>query len=289
MRIAFACALLALASVASLAGGQRLPRRDLEIRDASDRVWIEGGWFRRGTRTSELQDAVSLCLSVRRGLGRARCDPQVYQLELPARRVYVSRFGLDRVEVSNEAWRACVRGAGCPPPRMSESDPRVSGDRMPVTGVTWREAQDYCAFVGGRLPTETEWERAARGPTSRVFPWGRVYNDRLANHGTADGQPDPIDGFPHAAPVGSFPDGASADGVLDLAGNVWEWTADAFDGGDEWATELPVDPRGAASGGERMVRGGSWRSGADALRSAARIPVPAGVTAPDLGFRCAYD
>src|SRR5258706_16107315 len=98
---------------------------------------------------------------------------------------------------------------------------------MPVAAITIEEAQAYCRFAGGRLPTEDEWERAARGSVRNRFPWGRHYDPALANHGRAPLGPDPSDGFALAAPVGSFPAGASPYGLLDMAGNVWEWTSSA--------------------------------------------------------------
>lgn len=262
-------------------------QRAVQVRPSSDIVWIEGGWFRRGTSREELEIALQLCARVRPRGSSGRCVPEMYAQEFPSRRVYVSRFGIGRHEVTNDEWRACVRDAACAPSRTPEN-PRVGQPRMPVTGVRWQDAANFCAWRGGRLPTETEWERAARGPSSRVFPWGRVYNDRLANHGDADG-PDPIDGHELVAPVGSYPLGASPDGVLDMAGNVWEWTADLVDDGSTWAEDVRIDPQGADSGGARVARGGAWSSSPDLLRSATRIGVPAGLDQPDLGFRCAFD
>lgn len=252
-------------------------------------VWIDGGHFRRGSRPADLQIALSLCTRAYRGRSD-RCSEEIWALELPARQIYISPFGIDRTEVSNAAYGRCVAAGACSPARVSLADDRVGRPQMPVSGVTHRQAATFCEYAGGRLPTESEWERAARGSDGRPFPWGRQWNDRLANHGAAGSQPDPIDGHRYAAPVGSYPAGASPLGVLDMAGNVWEWTADR--GGSDshdWESGPAVDPTGAASGGERMVRGGSWRSTPDALRVTTRIPVPEGTTAPDLGFRCAYD
>jgi formylglycine-generating enzyme required for sulfatase activity len=160
---------------------------------------------------------------------------------------------------------------------------------LPVTGIAFREAADYCEGVAGRLPTEAEWERAARGGDRRRFPWGRYYNERLANHGSATGRSDPSDGALHSAPVGSYVDGQSPYGVRDLAGNVWEWTSDRFAADAYVSLTSRVDPTGPDTGGERVVRGGSWRSPPFTLRAANRAPMPEGDWAPDLGFRCAYD
>jgi len=252
-------------------------------------VWIDGGHFRRGSRPEDLRTALSLCTRAYRGRAD-RCSEELWALELPARQIYISPFGIDRTEVTNAAYARCVAAGACSPARVSLADDRVGRPQMPVSGVTHPQARTFCRFAGGRLPTESEWERAARGPDGRPFPWGHQWNDRLANHGAAGSQPDPIDGHRYAAPVGSYPAGASPRGVLDMSGNVWEWTADR--GGSDshdWESGPAVDPTGASSGGERMVRGGSWRSTPDALRVTTRIPVPEGTTAPDLGFRCAYE
>ena len=253
---------------------------------APDVVWLDGGAFLRGSRDDDLRYAVELCEREwgLRGdeICRGGAFTQLFAAEAPARRIFVGPYGIDRHEVTRARWRRCVLADRCPPARIPDDDPRLGGDRMPVTGVTWREASAFCAFAGGRLPTEAEWERAARGPDDRRFPWGDVYNDRLANHAGA------IDGHRYLAPVGAYPDGASPHGLLDVAGNVWEWTADRFEMGG-YASGLDVDPRGPRSGGERVTRGGSWATRAEMLRVTMRRPVAEGESAPDLGFRCAYD
>jgi formylglycine-generating enzyme required for sulfatase activity len=156
---------------------------------------------------------------------------------------------------------------------------------MPVAGVTAEEAEAYCAFRGGRLPTEAEWEKAARGTGRRRFPWGRTYHARLANHGRPPVRADPSDGFRFAAPVGSFPDGASPYGVLDLAGNVMEWTASRPSTPDFDA----LGYAGADPAMHRIVRGGSWGHPAVDLRVTHRGVLRAVASHPDLGLRCAYD
>ena len=153
---------------------------------------------------------------------------------------------------------------------------------MPVAGVTWDEARAFCEFAGGRLPTDEEWERAARGGDARHrFPWGRQYNDRLANHGRSPRGPDDVDGFVYAAPVGSFPGGASPYGLLDMAGNVWEWTAS------------PPRADEVETGGDpnvyRILRGGSWAQPPEVMRVSHREWQPLGAAPSDVGLRCAYD
>ncbi len=252
-------------------------------------AWIEAGSFTRGSSDDEIAEAVALCERTS-PLPEVRelCHPEFFAAERPEQRVHLAAYGIDRFEVTVAAHRRCVAAGACTPSRVSADDERLSQEAHPVTGVTHRQALRYCRFVGGRLPTEAEWEHAARGDDGRTFPWGDVYNDRLANHGIGFNRPDDIDGARYAARVGSHPSAVSPYGVHDLAGNVWEWTADLY-AHDAYAAGTVVHPTGAMTGGDRVVRGGSWRSPAFTMRSAYRFRVGEGGTAPDLGFRCAYD
>jgi len=255
-----------------------------------DVVLIEGGSFFRGASDRELRDAFQLCLlRTRVGAGNElRCSEQLFALESPRRIIQLGPYGIDRMEVSHARYRRCVSAGQCLPAGVSADDTRVGLPNMPVAGVAYSDAERYCEFVGGRLPTESEWERAAAGSSgARRFPWGRQYNERLANHGD-DGRPDATDGYRYAAPVDAFVAGRSVDGLLNMAGNVWEWTQDRFEL-EGYAGGTSVNPPGSSSGGERVVRGGSWRSDAYSLRVTHRVPVGEGARFPDLGFRCAYD
>ena len=147
-----------------------------------------------------------------------------------ARVVEVERFELARTPVTNGQYRAYVAETGAAAPPLLDG-----GDELPVTFVDWFDAAAFCAWAGGRLPTEIEWEKAARGTDGRRFPWGDEEDPARAVVGAGLKRGEP-------APVGSRPDGASPYGLLDMAGNVWEWTADA----DEH--------------GERVLKGGSYAS-----------------------------
>jgi formylglycine-generating enzyme required for sulfatase activity len=185
----------------------------------------------------------------------------------------------------------------CPPlpVAVAETPPEPE---QPAALLDWREARGFCAWRAGRLPTEAEWERAARGDGVRRFPWGSLWNPRLANHGTAArpsaSVPSPravcgpdCDGFRFAAPVAAFSDGKSAFGLLQMAGNVWEWTADRYDP-TAYARAPSVDGR-TAQGDRIAIRGGSWRSPGYSLRVTQRAGIKPDERRPDVGFRCAYD
>jgi formylglycine-generating enzyme required for sulfatase activity len=158
----------------------------------------------------------------------------------------VDAFYIDRTEVTNDAYYRYTVATGAPPPVhwQGPAPPAVLG-KHPVTYVSWYDARDYCAWRGKRLPTEFEWEKAARGTDGLKFPWGDIFDPSIANT--------PQSHIGHTTPVGSFPAGASPYGALDMAGNVWEWT-------DSWYKPYPGNTRSNPNYGElyRIVRGGSW-------------------------------
>jgi formylglycine-generating enzyme required for sulfatase activity len=288
-------ALFALATAtASLAGLARAPSTDaqaLMLRPPA-RVVIPAGPLRRGTSPLELAEALRLCAAEVGGVDEEAvetlCIADLFDAERPAHLVWVPTFAIDRVEVTQAAYGRCVAAGACAAHGLDAADRRLVGATLPQVGVSWREAAAYCAYVGGRLPTEAEWERAARGDGHRVFPWGNLWNGALANHGSlrAD-RTDGADGWSYLAPVGSFPDGASPFGVLDLAGNAGEWTADHF-ARDDYAASPRVAPTGPRDGAFRAVRGGSFLSPSFILRSAYRDGLPEGYRGVEVGFRCVY-
>lgn len=282
--------MLALVPVLALAPLLAAGTTELRVR-LPELVRIGAGEVVMGSTPEEVDAAIQLCRRELSGLSAAdECTEELFVSETPSHRVHVSAFGLDRTEVTQEAYARCVTVGVCTSPLIGTSDARLAGATLPVVGVSHRDARQYCAFVGGRLPTEAEWERAARGATrTRSFPWGSGWDGRLANHGrlarpvrTTD------DGYAFLAPVGSYPDGASRFGVLDLAGNVTEWVADWFDHA-YYANSPRVDPRGPAGGSLRVTRGGSFNSPSYALRAAFRGVAPEGTRDVELGFRCAFD
>lgn len=248
-------------------------------------IRIEAGAFTMGSDEDDVKFAVAFCL--RSGEPSGRCDATRFADEQPAHRVVLNAYRIDRTEVSQGDWRRCLRAGECYPARVSEADARLGRPEHPVAGVTFAEARRYCAWVGGRLPTESEWERAARGGSKRRFPWGAVFDERLANHGLPTGEPSSADGYAYAAPVDAYPQAKSAHGLLNMAGNVWELTADHF-AADYYVKSEGTDPRGPAEGEEHVIRGGSWRSPAYTLRVTQRASLKDGESRPDVGFRCAY-
>jgi formylglycine-generating enzyme required for sulfatase activity len=284
--------LAALAAAGALAASGRVAadvRRELTP-SLPAIVHIEGGWFAMGSDEDDVAYAVRLC----RGEGGpgAACGQEQFAHEHPRRRVFVSRYAIDRSEVDNEGYRRCVLAGACAPARTADHDARLGKPRQPIAGVTWREAQRYCRWVGGTLPSEAQWEYAARGASRRRFPWGRHYNSRVANHGPEEIAAGELDGYRFAAPVVALPDGRSAHVLFIMAGNVWELVADRYDGrAYERAERIdPLVEAGDPGQAElRVMRGGSWRSGAHELRVTQRAALPEHESRPDVGFRCAYN
>jgi formylglycine-generating enzyme required for sulfatase activity len=262
------------------------------------RIALPGATFPMGSTNADLKLAQALCM--REPLHEGICDRDgsylalLFRLETEAHAVTVSAFSIDRTEVSVAAYDRCVARGACNAPLYEPGDARFDRPDLPVTHVRWQDAAAYCAFAGGRLPTEAEWEYAARGAEGRVFPWGRQWASRRANHGSlASDSTDASDGFVGLAPVESFRDGATPTGILNLAGNASEWVADLVevqtaDPNAPGYPKAPVrNPRGAERG-DHVARGGSYRTPSFYLRGAMRGVVIARPHADDIGFRCAY-
>jgi formylglycine-generating enzyme required for sulfatase activity len=241
--------------------------------------------------------------------------------EQPERRVFVSSFHLDRLEVTNQAYAKFVSDTGHRSPANTNpyltlwvnSQPLDEVSNHPVINVSWQDAVAYCRSAGKRLPTEAEWEKAARGTDGRRYPWGNEWDISKANsasywagrtiefergadweafwikgEGARLSKENGINGEVLTLPVGSFPEAASPYGALDLAGNAAEWVADWFD--PNYYRNAPLaDPPGPARGAIKAMRGGSWLKPAKSLRTSDRDWGTMDSRPSGTGFRCAKD
>lgn len=205
--------------------------------------------------------------------------------EGPARKVYLPRYFIDRNEVTNAEYAEFIQESNRPAPPYWENGVYAKGDdSFPVVMVKWDEAQDYCRAKGGRLPSEAEWEKAARGIEGRQYPWEGEFDVNKANVGGKTG---------NLQPVGTYPEGQSPFGVYDMVGNAWEWTAD-------WYSPYPGNAYQSTKYGEQLkvIRGNSWSSIGhfppeihhEVLKfhstTTFRLFAPPQATISDVGFRC---
>jgi sulfatase modifying factor 1 len=197
--------------------------------------------------------------------------------EHPQRRILLSTYLIDKTEVTWGQYNRFLRASGTAPPEPPLWDP---ADDYPVTGVTWDEAAAFCEWVGGRLPTEAEWEKAARGTDGRRYSWGDEWDSDRCN--TRDGGPHRPRG------VGTFPGCVSPYGVLDMGGSVWEFCQDWYEE-RYYGTGPTKNPRGPVSGRLRVLRGGSWLEPSTSTRPASRQGRDPSWRNQRHGFRCAQD
>jgi serine/threonine-protein kinase len=204
--------------------------------------------------------------------------------EKPVHKVTLDAFYIDETEITNRMYALCVADRNCPPPSNKSSftrthyhdDPQFAD--YPVIYVSWDNANAYCSWAGRKLPSEAQWEYAARGTDNRTHPWGnQAPSSALLNFNSNVGD---------TSQVGTFPAGVSPFGALDMAGNVWEWVSDFYDE-TYYAASPPSNPLGPDSGDTRALRGGSWNNFVDGVRSANRFRFIPDVTDYFVGFRCA--
>jgi serine/threonine-protein kinase len=273
-------------------------------------VGIAASTFTMGSTDAEIAAAFAWC----RELTSSGCDVSIYARERPARSVMLSGFAIDATEVTNEAfasWLQTVPGLAIESGRLVRADGQLLADlhpafaglavesghirarpgqeRRPVVQVSWTAARRYCAAQSKRLPSEAEWERAARGLTRRAFPWGDARPDcrsavfaRGADGGCA------LRGG-GAADVGTTAGDRTPEGVFDLAGNVSEWVEDTFQPQPPECPPPCRDPVFRGPQGEKSCRGGNWGSLAEMCRAAGRGRRAAGEVSHQIGFRCAAE
>jgi eukaryotic-like serine/threonine-protein kinase len=246
-------------------------------------VYIPAGNFLMGLDRSQAEEMYYLCQSFMQG-----CELSFFMESVPAHNVQMDAFWIDQTEVSNARYKACVTAGACTAPRRSSSATRdlyyanPQFDNHPVIYVNWYQADEYCRWAGGRLPTEAQWEYAARGSDGRLFPWG---DDPPISSGMANVS----DQVGDTMPVESYSEYASPFGVYNMTGNVWEWVSDWY-GAGHYSTNANWDnPSGPTSGISKAGKGGShgWSAGVAS-------PGIHDWYEPDrdgygVGFRCAYD
>ncbi len=279
-------------------------------KDGAPMVLIPAGEFEMGTDPAEIPELVKLA----KESGDDEAEASAFEHETPRHKVYVDAFYIDKHEVTNAQYRKFVQATGHMEPEglglvkvegkeyalqivKPWSDKNYNGDDQPVVCVSWEDARAYAEWAGKRLPTEAEWEKAARGGlVGKRYPWGDDWPPRPKAGNFADKTfkkafpdvtfftPGYDDGYAYTAPVGKFaPNGY---GLYDIAGNVWEWCADWY-GSSYYASSPKNNPTGPNSGSFRVVRGGSWsRTDARSLRAACRYNCVPTRTYYFAGFRC---
>jgi serine/threonine-protein kinase len=252
-------------------------------------------------------------------MGSAWLDPLRFGWEKPRHMVTLDAFWIDQTEVTNAQFARFVAASGYVTdaeraggalvfdPSRERFDRRpgadwrhpqgpassIAGfDAHPAVAVSWNDATAYCRWAGRRLPTEAEWEKAARGTDRRRYPWGNrdpageLLNFAERSLSVSWGHLMTDDGYARTAPVGNYPAGVSPYGALDMAGNVWEWTADWFDP-DYYGRTPAANPTGPAEGTQRVVRGGGWSGRPRGLRAAHRDKMAPADASDLVGLRCA--
>ncbi len=246
-------------------------------------VSIPAGTFLMGSTPEETEAAYEDAK-----LRSSMLERHTFDAELPKHQVYLSAYEISRYEITNAQYRAFIEATDRPTPRGHNgeeiwADETLSGDTQPVVGVTWFDAQAFAEWIGGSLPTEAQWERAARGTTARTYPWGDTPPKARQHANFARRYNRPVS-------VGQFPKGESLDGIADLAGNVWEWCLDehsptAYQRGSSDVPRNPLNLRFRDVLRARVIRGGAWDVGRAFLRSGLRFKFYPLDSTHTIGFR----
>ncbi len=228
-------------------------------------VYIPAGWFWMGCNPKD-----PYCANVVTPPNRVLTD------EKPYHEVYLDAYYIDKNDVTVSEYKKCVDAQGCTPPVMRKYGNWNGAGREnhPVTWMNWYQVKAYCKWAGETLPTEAQWEKAARGTDGRFYPWGNHWD---ASKGCFDKSSTCV--------VGSYPQWASPYGVMDMSGNVWQWVNDWYD--EHYYSNSPDhNPKGPMSGYQHIFRGGSWTAGSASLRSALRFAIEPPFKNLNIGFRC---
>ncbi len=255
----------------------------MTVKDGMTLVYVPAGEFTMGTKA---EDAFTECQKY-----KTSCHFDWNKDEEPPHTVELDAFWIDQNEVTNSMYARCVGDGKCNPPSSAKilSTNRIypgyyyygnaQFENYPVIYVSWSDASNYCEWANRRLPTEAEWEKAARGTDGQTYPWGNdAPNYGILNYDNAVG---------YTTEVGRYLDGASPYGALDMAGNVTEWVADWY--GESYYVASPIsNPRGPNAGNFRVVRGGAWVFDWDlSIRSSNRSFHQLTYHSHEIGFRCA--
>jgi len=265
MRLCVAIMLMAVTVVAWVADPAQAQQKKITGEDGAPMVLVPAGEFTMGSNDGSDD-------------------------EKPVHQVYLDAYYLDKYEVTVGQYAKFLKATGFNGPPMWATMDQPSHQKRPIVNVDWSDASNYCEWAGKRLPTEAEWEKAARGTDGRIYPWGNEPPNTLrANYGQ-----EKWNNHTALVPVGQLKDGKSPYEIYDLAGNVWEWVSDWYDP-DYYATSPPQNPKGPENGKYRVLRGGSWDLAPEHLRSTRRdfnIPLAPTYESPayrnfNSGFRCA--
>lgn len=254
-------------------------------------VYVPEGTFMMGSTDADIDAALALCNQLYEKSGTGTCERSWFEDEYPQHTITVSDFWIDQTEVTNAQYTLCVMAGECQA-SLHGDDISLNGESYPVVGVSWNDAHDYCQWAEAQLPTEAEWEYAARGEDGNIYPWGNEFDGTKANYcdsnctfGWKDNSQN--DGYVITSPVGNYsPDGDSWIGASDMAGNVWEWTADWYDR-NYFENSPEKNPTGPESSDYKVSHGGGWFNTPSNLRSSFRDSLVPDIRLNSLGFRCA--
>jgi formylglycine-generating enzyme required for sulfatase activity len=274
--------------------------------DQGSMVYVPAGKFEMGIKDDNIPYILTLCQEFNQDCMYENTS----QLSRPAHGVKLDGFWIDKYEITNAQFAAFLNHQGNQqengatwlsidnPHSLIELDfdnykPKDGYAEHPVIEVTWYGANAYCEWVGARLPTEAEWEYAARGPENNLFPWGNTFDITRLNFcdttcekfwKTEDYDTGYSDGYSKTAPVGTYPKGASWCGTMDMAGNVWEWVADWM---GPFSVFSQTNPTGSETGTLKIIKGGAWCNAPTVFVSAYRWNYAPFGSGFNVGFRCA--
>jgi formylglycine-generating enzyme required for sulfatase activity len=298
------------AAAAATPSGLRQPELPPTVvgKDGAEMVLVPAGEFVMGSAPDDIASLLRL---------HPKANSAILKDEIPRHRVFLEAFYMDKYEVTNARFQQFVQATGyqtqaenkgggkirtgaktwAQVPDATWRAPQGQGSSIagleahPVVQVSWHDATAYCTWAGKRLPTEAEWEKAARGTEARLYPWGNEVDGTRVNFCDLNcpfewKEAAVNDGYRSTAPVGSYEAGKSLYGAYDMAGNVWEWVADRYVA-NYYRRSPARNPRGPTSGTQVVLRGGSWLYAAPSFRTTERAGVPADRRNENIGLRCA--